>query len=218
VPRRSSGKLAVLAAAALLAAGTAASAHADEAPPAVFGGHGVTFSYPLSWQHIDGRYTITAGRPLWSEFFAPSAPPPPPPDPNQPPPPTTTTPAPTPTPGAIYDLVGVSAFRLPFALTKKMVTRSKASIQAAVAQLAHQGGGSLTRPGTRVVVGGMPGYRFDVTMAANAGQTLSSRIVVVFKKRTEYFFNCQSLKGGPLEAEISSGCNQVTRSFHSGTG
>jgi hypothetical protein len=210
-------KLAAVVAAATLA-GTAASARADEVPPAVFGAHGVTFSYPLTWEHIQGHYAITAGRPLWSEFFAPPAPPPPPPDPNQPPPPTGTTPAPPPptTSSGVYDLVGVSAFRLPFSVTKKMVPRYKASIQAGVAQLAQQGGGALQRPGLRVVLGGMPGYRFDITMAGKSGETLASRIVIVFKKRTEYFFNCQTLKGGPLETEISSGCDQMTRSFRAG--
>jgi hypothetical protein len=208
-------KLAALAAAAVLA-GTAASARADEAPPAVFGGHGVTFSYPLTWQHIDGHYAITAGRPLWSEFFAPPTPPPPPPDPNQPPPPAGTTPPQVQTPGAVYDVIGISAFRLPFSVSKTMVPRYKASIQAAVARLAQQGGGSLAGSGTRVVLGGMPGFRFDITMAGNPGEMLASRIVIVFKKRTEYFFNCQTLKGGALEAEISSGCDQVTRSFRAG--
>lgn len=202
--------------AALLIGGTAASARADEAPPAVFGGHGVTFSYPLAWQHVEGQFAIQAGRPLWSEFFAPPAPAPVPPDPNQPPPPAGTTPAPAPTPAGVYDVVALSAFRLPFAIPKKLLPRYKASIQAAVAQLAQQGGGSLQRPGTRVVLGGMPGYRFEITMAGNAGETLESRIVVVFRKKTEYFFNCQTVKGGPLETEISTGCDQMTRSFRAG--
>lgn len=212
MPARSPQKLVALVAAAVLS-GTAASARADEAPPAVYGGHGVSFSYPLTWQHIDGHYTVTAGRPLWSEFFAPPAPPPPPPDPNQPPSPAGTTAPPTPAQSGVYDLVGLSAFKLPFAVTNKMVTRSKAALQAAVSKLALQGGGFLMRPATRVVLGGMVGYRFEIVMKGEAGQTLASRIVIVFKKRMEYFFNCQALKGGSLESEISSGCDQMTRSF-----
>jgi hypothetical protein len=212
MPALSPQKLAALAAAALIA-GTAASARADEAPPAVFGAHGVTFSYPLAWQHIEGKFSIQVGRPLWSEFFAPPAPAVPPPDPAQPPPAGTT---PTEEPAPIYDLVAVSAFRLPFAVPKKMVPRLKASIQAAVARLAQQGGGSLQRPGRRVVLGGLPGFRFEITMAGNNGETLASRIVVVFRQKLEYFFNCQTLQGGALAAEISSGCDQVTRSFRAG--
>jgi hypothetical protein len=208
MPALSPQKLAALVAAALLSA-TAASARADDSPPAVFGGHGVTFTYPLQWEHIDGQFAIQVGRPLWNEFFAPPAPTAPPPDPAQPAP---TTPSPSP----LYDVVAVSAFKLPFSIPKKQVPRYKASLQAAVAQLARQGGGSLQRPGTRVVLGGLPGYRFEITMAGSAGETLASRIVIVFRKNVEYFFNCQSLQGGVLETEISSGCDQVTRSFRVG--
>jgi hypothetical protein len=208
-------KLAALVAAALLAT-TAASARADDAPPAVFGGHGVTFSYPLAWQHIDGRFTIQVGHPLWSEFFAPPTPTPAPPDPNQPPLPPGTTPTPVPTSGSLFDVVAISAFKLPFAIPKKKLPRYKASLQAAIAQLARQGGGSLQRAGTRVVLGGMPGYRFEITMAGEAGATLVSRIVIVFRKNVEYFFNCQNVKDGPMAAEISSGCDQMTRSFRAG--
>jgi hypothetical protein len=211
-------KIVALLAVALLAM-TAATARADDAPPAVFGGHGVTFSYPLTWQHIDGQFEIQVGKPLWNEFFAPPSPPPPPPpppDPNQPPPPPGTTPPPTPTPSAFYDVIAISAYRLPIAITKKTLPRYKASIQAAIMQLAQRGGGSLQRAGTRVVLGGMPGYRFEITMAGEAGTTLASRIVIVFRKKIEYFFNCQTIKGGALSAEISSGCDQVTRSFRAG--
>ena len=193
---------------------TAAAARADDAPPAVFGGHGVSFSYPLSWQHIQGQFQIEVGASLWSEFFAPQPVAPPPPDPNQPPPapgtPTTPTPPAT---GAIYDVVAVSAYRLPIAITKKTLPRYKPSIQAAVMQLAAKAGGSMLSTGSRVAVGGLPGYRFDISMPAEGGLTLQSRIVMVFKKKLEYFFNCQSLKDGPLAAEVASGCDQVMRSF-----
>ena len=177
-------------------------------PPAVFGGHGVSFSYPLSWQHIQGQFQIEVGASLWSEFFAPQPAAPAPPDPTQP------APAPaSPTTGAIYDVIAVSAYRLPITITKKTLPRYKPMIQAAVMQLAAKAGGSLLSSGNRVVLGGLPGYRFDISTPADGGRTLQSRIVMVFKKKLEYFFNCQSLKDGALAAELTSGCDQVTRSF-----
>ncbi|HEU5278051.1 MAG TPA: hypothetical protein VFU26_04005 [Gaiellaceae bacterium] len=207
MPGSSPQKLAAVFLAAVCAA-FAAAARADDAPPAVFGGHGVTFSYPLTWQHIDAQFTIQFGKPLWSEFFAPPAPAPP-----QPTDPAAQPPA---APGVLYDVVAITAFRLPVAITKKTVARYKSAIQAGVAQLAARGGGSLTSPASRVVVGGLPGYRFELTMQADETTMLQSRIVVVFKKKTEYFFNCQSVKDGPLAADVSGGCDQVTRSFRAG--
>lgn len=207
-------RLVVLLAAIGALALTAAAARADDAPPAVFGGHGVSFSYPLSWQHIQGQFQIEVGASLWSEFFAPPPAAPPPPDPNQPAPaPGTPATPPPPAPGAIYDVIAVSAYRLPVTITKQTLPRYKPMIQAAVMQLAAKAGGSLLSTGRRVVLGGLPGYRFDISMPAGGGLTLQSRIVMTFKKKLEYFFNCQNLKDGPLAAEVASGCDQVTRSF-----
>jgi hypothetical protein len=98
-PRRSIACLAALVALAL----SAGAARADTAPPAVFGGHGVTFSYPLGWQHLDGSFQFEVGNALWSEFFAPPAGEPAPPSPEPPAPGTPTTPAPV--PGLVYDVV-----------------------------------------------------------------------------------------------------------------
>ena len=200
-------------AAALLAL-AAASARAEDAPPAVFGGHGVTFSYPLSWQHIDGQFQIEMGNSLWSEFFAPVPAPPPPADPAAPAPAPGSPPAATtPSAGDVYDVVAISAYRLPVSITKKNLARYKTAIRVALMQLAARAGGSLQSAGTRVVLGGLPGYRFELTMPGQGGVTLQSRIVMVFRKKIEYFFNCQSLKDGPLAADLSAGCDQVTRSF-----
>jgi hypothetical protein len=200
---------------AVLLALTAASARADDSAPAVFGGHGVTFSYPLTWQHIDGHYSVQIGAPMWSEFFAPLPPPVAPPDPTAPAP----TPSPTPTPpspGSFQDLVSISAYRITVSITKKTLPRYKSLIQQTVMQLVTRGGGSMLAPGTRVTLGGLPGYRFEIAVPTAAGATLQSRIIFVFKKKVEYFFNCQSLKDGPLAAELASGCDQLTRSFRAG--
>src|SRR2546422_661356 len=130
-PRR----LAMLCAAVLFAA-TVATARADDLP-GTFVGHGVSFSYPTSWQPVQGQFRVRAGTPLWSEFFAPTPPvePAPAPDPNQS--------APGPQPGAneLNDVIAISAYRLPISITKKNLARYKQAIQSTVMQLTAQGGG-----------------------------------------------------------------------------
>lgn len=200
-------RIAAFVAAAVLAA-TAASARADDLP-GQWGGHGVSFSYPTSWQHIDGQFQYQSGTALWAEFFAPVPAVTPPADPNQP------APATTPTPDQVTDLVAVAEYRLSVSITKKNLPRYKRLIQTTIMQLAAKAGGHLTSAGTRVTMGRLPGYRFEVAVPTQAATTLASRIVIVFKKKTEYFLNCQYVQDGPLAAEVTSGCDQVMQSFHS---
>jgi hypothetical protein len=63
-------------------------------------------------------------------------------------------------------------------------------------------------------MGGMPGYSFEVTVPRADGSALDSRLFMVFKKKTEYFVNCQHLRDGALMAELTAGCDQLTQSFH----
>jgi hypothetical protein len=210
MPGRVSGRkpqrIVALLAAALLAV-AAASARADDLP-GEWGGHGVSFSYPTAWQHIGGQFQYQSGTALWTEFFAPILPTAPPADPNQPA--STTTPA----PDRVTDLVAVAAYRLPVSITKKNLPKYKQLIQMTIAQLATKAGGQVTTAAVRVTMGKLPGYRFEVAVPTQAGTTLSSRIVLVFKKKIEYFVNCQYVQDGPLAAEVTSGCDQVIRSFH----
>jgi hypothetical protein len=199
-------QIVALFAAALLAV-TAASARADDLP-GQWGGHGISFSYPTAWQHIAGQFQYQSGTALWTEFFAPIPPAAPPADPNQP------APATTPTPDQVTDLVAVAAYRLPISITKKNLPKYKRLIQMTIVQLAAKAGGHMTTPAARVTMGKLPGYRFEVAVPTQAGTTLSSRIVLVFKKKIEYFVNCQYVQDGPLAAEVTSGCDQVMQSFH----
>jgi hypothetical protein len=193
-------RVAALVAAAIVAV-AAATAGAAEAP-GQYGGHGVSFSYPTSWQRIDAEFEVQVGSALWREIFAPVL-------------------APT-DPGALpempsgaeqySDLIAVAAYRLPVTITKKNLPRYRHAIQSTVMQLAQQANGQLLTGPTRVTMGGMPGYQFEITMPAG-GTSLDSRLVLVFKKKTEYFVNCQHLRDGALMAELTAGCDQLTQSF-----
>ena len=54
-------------------------------------------------------------------------------------------------------------------------------------------------------------------MALFHGCGANSRIVFLFRKKTEYFFNCEYPQNDPLAAEIETGCDQVMQSFRRGT-
>jgi hypothetical protein len=208
--------------AAVVIAALAASARAEDLPGS-YRGHNVSFSYPVTWWHVPASYRVQIGTPLWSEFFAPPPyvppppPPPPPTDPNQPAPPSPPAqePAPPPTADQFTDIVGISAYRLSLPITKTNLPRYKRLIQTTVLQLALRSGGQMLSAGKRVTTGGLPGYSFDVTLPSTDGKTLHNHIVMVFKQRLEYFVNCQYLVDGPLAAEVTAGCTQLTKSFRS---
>jgi hypothetical protein len=193
-------RVAALVAAAIVAV-AAATAGAAEAP-GQFGGHGVSFSYPTAWQHMDAQFQVEVGSALWTEVFAPVLSPA---DPGA-------LPAAPAGDDRFSDLIAVAAYRIPVAITKKNLPRYRQAIQLTVQQLAQRANGQVLSGPTRVTMGGMPGYRFEVTMPA--GDTaLDSRLTMVFKKKTEYFVNCQHLRDGALMAELSAGCDQLTQSF-----
>jgi len=188
-------------------------ARADDLPGA-YGGHGVSFSYPTTWLHGPGQFEVTAGTPLWQEFFAPATapvtptPPSPPTDPSQPPP------QPQPQPQTVQrDLVAVAAFHTNIAITKKLLPRLKPVLAVMVSRLAAQTGGALLRGPQRVTIGGMAGYRFQTTSKLDPATTTESRLVFVFKGRMEYFLNCQHVQNGTYATEIEGGCDQVMKSF-----
>jgi hypothetical protein len=193
-------RVAALVAAAIVAV-AAATAGAAEAP-GQYGGHGVSFSYPTAWQHIDGGFRVQVGSAMWTEIFAPI---PAPADPAAP--------ATPPSLDQLTDLIGVAAYRLNVAITKKNLPRYKPLIQLTMLQLVQRANGQMLSGPTRVTMGGMPGYRFEVTVPRADGSALDSRLVMVFKKKTEYFVNCQHLRDGALMAELAAGCDQLTQSF-----
>jgi hypothetical protein len=188
--------------AAVIVAVAAATAGAAESP-GQYGGHGVSFSYPAAWQHMDGGFEVQVGSALWTEIFAPI---PPPADPAA-------QPTAPPSIDQLTDLIGVAAYRLRVSITKKNLPRYKTLIFLTMQQLTQRANGQVLSGPTRVTMGGMPGYSFEVTVPRADGAALDSRLLLVFKKKTEYFVNCQHLRDGALAAELTAGCDQLTQSF-----
>jgi hypothetical protein len=172
-------------------------ARADDLP-GMYGGHGVTFAYPTAWLHVPAQFDVQTGSSLWSEFFGPEQAPPA--DPTQPAP-------------MQRDLVAVAAYKTNVAVTKKNLPRYKASISYFVLRLATQAGGTVLKGPQRVTMGGLPGYRYQMTANVDEGTVVESRVVLVFKGRAEFFLNCQHVQDGPLTDEIEAGCDQLMTSF-----
>jgi hypothetical protein len=192
----------------------AAGARADDQPPNTFKSHGISFSYPGSWIEIPATFETQIGTPLWTESIGPvpQVTPPAPTDPSQPQPP------PTPQPATNHlALVTLAAYHISVALTPKNIGRFKRSIAATVAQLAAQTHGRVESGPIRVNLAHLPGYRFQLTVQLADGTTIQGRVVFVFRKKTEYFLNCEYPQDDPLAAEIESGCDQVMQSFRLGS-
>lgn len=191
-------------------------ARADDQPPNTFSGHGITFSYPGSWIEIPATFEVQVGTPLWTESVGP-VPQVPTPAPPQPTPTPTPTPTPPPPAAAHPDLVTVAAYHVSVALTKKNIGRYKPYIAAAVTQLVAQAHGQVLSGPMRVNVARLPGYSFQVTIQMSDGTMIASRIVFIFRKKTEYFLNCEYPQNDPLGPEIDAGCTQVMQSFRLGS-
>ncbi len=191
--------------AAVLVAVCAASARAD-AVPGSYSGHGISFSYPSDWLNLPATIEVQQGTPLWTESFAP-IPQAPAPAPGSPTPPATQPSAPMST-----DLVIIAAYHLPFSITKKNIARYRNLVRVSTQVLLAQAGGQLVSGPTRISMGKLPGYRVDAT-ATFANTAVDNRLVFGFRGHSEYFLNCENTHGGPLTAEIQSGCDQIMHTF-----
>lgn len=59
--------------------------------------------------------------------------------------------------------------------------------------------------GRRVDFGGLPGYAYKVPLGSPSGGV--SRLFVLFDKKVEYFFNCQSTP--ETRVELDGACDQA---------
>lgn len=151
----------------------------------VYAGNGVSFRYPQGWRQITPR---SGARGLWTAMIAP--------------------------PGSSgADVVFVTGYRTPKAITKKNLASKKPGITSTVAGVAQDAGGALLSGPTSVKMGGLPGYAYRVSVLLNKNHPGASRLVLVWKGKTEYFLNCQHLLNGNLGPEIERGCRMIVASF-----
>jgi hypothetical protein len=150
--------------------------------------HGVSFRYPSRWSLITpGKLTAQQGSKLWTEWLGPSA--------------------------SGTDLVMLTAYHTVVAITAGNAALYADQVRKTIAQVAKQAGGRILSGPTRASMGGLPGYGFRINAKAPQGNGVESRLVLVWKGRTEFFLNCQHQVGGSRRAEIERGCTAIVRSF-----
>jgi hypothetical protein len=64
-------------------------------------------------------------------------------------------------------------------------------------------------PGRRVDFGGLPGYAYKVPLGSPSGGV--SRLFVLFDKKVEYFFNCQSTP--ETRIELDGACDEALKTL-----
>jgi hypothetical protein len=157
--------------------------------------HGISFSYPRDWAPAESKgFNIKTSSGLWTELFSPTA-------------------AAKDPGGTTADIVFITEFRTPIAVTKKSLAASADSITASVAQTAEKAGGSLLAGPTEVTMGGLPGYEYRISAETVKGRKSESRLVIVWDGADEYSLNCQHLVAGTRADEIERGCTMIVRSF-----
>jgi hypothetical protein len=174
---------AVAAAAAALATGSGAVAAGH------FSGHGIAFDYPAGWYRLPpGATSASQGNLLWSVWIAPTT-------------------------QRTTDLLILASYRSLAAITAANRARYQPLVTAAIRRLVAQGGGSIRAGPTPTQMGGLPGYRFSITIKAADGTPAFERLILVWRGRTEYFLSCQYRAGGGRASAILHACDQVSSSF-----
>jgi hypothetical protein len=188
------GRALLATALALLAACLSADAVAVGARTAKrYSGHGVSFKYPARWSLMKpGTLVATRGSSLWTTWLGPPA---------------------QAGKSIASDLVMLSAYHTPTAITRANAPVYSRQVAALVARVAKQAGGKLIAGPTIVRMGGLPGYGFRITAKAAKATPVESRLVLVWKGKTELFLNCQHAVRGSRKGEIERGCATVVGSF-----
>jgi len=153
--------------------------------------HGVSFTIPDGWKRLSDLTVQTkTGNERWSEGFAPAS---------------------------GYDLVGVTAYATKMVITPKNAARNAPQVAATMRNLFAAAGGSVLGGPTVTSMRGMAGYRFATTYPGQNGETLDSRLLLLWNGHTEYYFNCQHrTKNGSRSAEVERGCRTIENSFKLG--
>lgn len=157
--------------------------------------HGVSFKYPHDWAPAESKgVNVKTSSGVWTEMFAPKA--------------ASKDPA-----GTTADIIFLTEFETPVAVTKKTLAASTDSITGSVTQVAEKAGGELLGGPTEVTMGDLPGFEYRISAETIKGRKSESRLVIVWNGKTEYSLNCQHLVSGSLADEIEQGCTMVVESF-----
>lgn len=151
--------------------------------------HGISFHYPKSWKRakFSGLSAQNASG-VWSEAFKPRS-------------------------SSKADMVFITEYRTPVAITKKNRSSYSDDVASSVASVAKQAEGSLVAGPTLVSMGGLPGYGFRISAKTVSGLSSESRILLVWNGKTEYYLNCQHKVDGRFATEIERGCRTIESTF-----
>jgi hypothetical protein len=163
-----------------------------ETPPAgkAFRGGGLSFTYPAKWNVRE------AGEPMADADYQVSVGP----------------------PGRPHDQITVTIAELGIVIDGKDVEITEANIDenkdfivSGVEAAVGFGGGELSEP-TRVSLGGLPGYRYEVSNVTDtAGGKVDSRVTDVFQGSRRYTVVCAHTPD--RVEEIEQACDQVLDGF-----
>jgi hypothetical protein len=102
------------------------------------------------------------------------------------------------------NMILVSRYDLRRPVTSANVGGVKAEVDGVIKSLA----GKPVR-GRRVDFGGLPGYAYTVPLGSPSGGV--SRLFVLFDRKVEYFFNCQSTP--ETRVELDGACDQALQTL-----
>ncbi len=152
-------------------------------------GHGVSFHYPKSWERAKlSRLSAKNASGVWTEAFKPRL-------------------------SSKADIVFITEYRTPLAITKQNRLSYSNDVASSVASVATQAGGSLLAGPTPLSMGDLPGYGLRISARTVSGLGSESRILLVWNGKTEYYLNCQYVVDGKFATEIERGCKVIISSF-----
>lgn len=152
-------------------------------------GHGISFHYPKSWKRAKfAGLSAKNASGVWTEAFKPRS-------------------------SSKADMVFITEYRTPVAITKQNRSSYSDDVASSVASVAKKAEGLLLAGPTLVSMGGLPGYGFRISARTVSGLSSESRILLVWNGKTEYYLNCQHQVDGKFATEIERGCTAIISSF-----
>ena len=149
-----------------------------------FEGHGISFDYPGDWDEAEETSTaVSSGNQRWSESFGIDG----------------------------NNFVTVTEYEVNIEVGDENISELEQEIGQTIEDLTQQAGGSVDEGPSEVTMGGLPGFRFELSGVEAEGGTVDSSIVLAFDGTTEYFLNCQFTD--EHSDEIDEGCTQIIDSF-----